>query len=119
MRPTTITSNKEPKFQMFQIPILFYFHLNQILKCVTMFQVHWYQQQTEKRRVKREYAKRDIFSGHPFIPSYDSDFSSSLFTHRHSANRNHYRSGGGLSSFSFPDPLYKEEWYLVCGLQFF
>uniref|UniRef100_A0A224XI33 furin n=1 Tax=Panstrongylus lignarius TaxID=156445 RepID=A0A224XI33_9HEMI len=77
--------------------------------------VQWFQQQREKRRVKRDGNKRDIFTGNPFISTYDSDFSSALFAHRHSANRNHYRSGGGLNSFSFPDPLYKEEWYLNGG----
>ncbi|KAL1117734.1 hypothetical protein AAG570_004049 [Ranatra chinensis] len=62
--------------------------------------VHWVEQQQEKRRVKRD-GFGDFPSG---FPSGFGDFGTFL-------NKPQYRS----ASSGFPDPLFKEEWYLNGG----
>ncbi|KAG7300343.1 hypothetical protein JYU34_015935, partial [Plutella xylostella] len=59
-------------------------------------QVRWVQQQRERRRVKRDY-------------SYDGALWSQL-SRRLPAHRTHHRALA--SSPFFPDPLFKEQWYL-------
>lgn len=66
---------------------------------IISFQVHWVQQQHEKKRRKRDFES----SAAPF-----AFFSGVAPAARH--NHPRYRAVTGRS---FPDPLFKEEWYLV------
>uniref|UniRef100_A0A1B6GHW2 furin n=2 Tax=Proconiini TaxID=565685 RepID=A0A1B6GHW2_9HEMI len=71
--------------------------------------VAWFQQQHEKKRHKRDFSD-------PNFPSF-GDFQS-LFTHGNlqgltNQHHNRYRGIGPLNIF--PDPLFKEQWYLNGG----
>ncbi|CAB3260596.1 unnamed protein product, partial [Arctia plantaginis] len=63
-------------------------------------QVRWFEQQREKRRVKRDYS--------PYERASFSQLSRRLQSHRP-----HYRALN--SGLFFPDPLFKEQWYLNGG----
>lgn len=67
------------------------------------FQVHWFQQQHERRRLKRDYQ----YISPQWIPSV-SGASPEITPPVH---RTRYRALGAQNIF--PDPLFKEQWYLV------
>lgn len=74
---------------------------------VTEPQVHWVQQQHEKRRKKRDYDPTP--SASPFV-QYFSVVAPNANTGRHGQPK--YRAAPARS---FNDPLYKEQWYLNGG----
>ncbi|KAJ2949490.1 hypothetical protein O0L34_g15413 [Tuta absoluta] len=65
-------------------------------------QVRWVQQQRERRRVKRDY--------NPYEAGIWGQFN-----RRQPAHRTHHRALSSSSSPFFPDPLFKEQWYLNGG----
>lgn len=67
--------------------------------------VHWVEQQHEKKRRKRDYVLGP--SERPFEKYINLD-GTEVTGH----GRPHYRA---VSTFSFPDPLFKEQWYLNGG----
>lgn len=69
---------------------------------MTFLQVHWFEQQVEKRRVKRDFQYYDGSHG----ASGSGAYFGSPSTHSYSSP---YQSNHGV----FPDPLWKEQWYLV------
>ncbi|KAF4520760.1 hypothetical protein B566_EDAN007389 [Ephemera danica] len=78
-----------------------------------MFQVHWVQQQHAKRRVKRDFSA----FGSDFPTLFGLDHSApALAPSRaalslHPTHRQQYRGAGPF----FPDPLFKEQWYMNGG----
>ncbi|KAK6644156.1 hypothetical protein RUM43_000423 [Polyplax serrata] len=69
--------------------------------------VLWFQQQHEKKRKKRDYIEPDFsnFGGFPFYtasPPLRSQFLPHFQTYR----------GIGPNNL-FPDPLFREQWYLI------
>lgn len=78
--------------------------------CLSMFQIEWVQQQHEKVRKKRDFTGPDFTS----VFGGPGDFSS-LFDAPNPAPRSPLirESGYFPSSNVFPDPLFREQWYLV------
>lgn len=78
---------------------------------VFYLQVHWAQQQHEKRRKKRDYA----------VPTQSISPFSQFFTAIAPQATRHghpqYRAAPFVTSF--PDPLFKEQWYLVSNILIF
>lgn len=75
---------------------------------ILWFQVLWVQQQHEKKR-----SKRDFVDDRGFSSFAGSDLSSLYEPQELSpAHHPHYR-GAGPAPLVFPDPLFKEQWYLV------
>lgn len=73
-------------------------------KFLVFLQVHWVQQQHEKRRAKRDYPDPSF----PAFGDYPSFFGTGSQDQQHQPQ---YR---GISPHNvFPDPLFKEQWYLV------
>lgn len=70
---------------------------------MTFLQVHWFDQQVEKRRVKRDF---QYYDGSHGGASGSGAYFGSPSTHSYSSP---YQSNQGV----FPDPLWKEQWYLV------
>ena len=76
------------------------------------FQVHWVQQQHEKKRKKRDYADSSYFGEFPrFLDEFSSPERPSII-HRQ-------RNRGTPFQSLFTDPLFKEEWYLVSDSKIF
>lgn len=73
----------------------YFFHI------VSTFQVHWFQQQHERVRKKRDYAA-DLYS-------YQQKYG--LLRSIAPSSRIQYRQVG--EPLFFPDPFFKEQWYLV------
>ncbi|KAG5893251.1 hypothetical protein JTB14_019610 [Gonioctena quinquepunctata] len=76
-----------------------------IPSCISLLLVLWVQQQHEKKRRKRD------FSNGPSTPAFSqfiSEVAPSAADALHGQPR--YRAA---STVSFPDPLFREEWYLV------
>lgn len=73
--------------------------------CFTRFQVHWFEQQVEKKRIKRDF---QYFDGAHGSSSGSGPFFGSPSTHSYISP---YTSSQGV----FPDPLWKEQWYLTGG----
>ncbi|RZF37214.1 hypothetical protein LSTR_LSTR011064, partial [Laodelphax striatellus] len=74
-----------------------------------MRKVLWVQQQHEKVRIKRDFGDSFSSFGSDFSSFYgDSDVQVSASHHPH------YRGAPGGPTV-FPDPLYKEQWYLNGG----
>lgn len=71
-------------------------------------QIHWVQQQHEKQRKKRDYA----------IPTVESPFSQYFSAIAPEASR-HGQPRYRAVSRTFPDPLFKEQWYLVSWFSIF
>lgn len=71
-------------------------------------QVKWVQQQHERKRVKRDFSS-------PSFPSFASFFGgfSQGSSGGSSSHHNHHRAIGPYNIF--PDPLFKEQWYMVCS----
>ncbi|KAK0074805.1 hypothetical protein PV326_012160, partial [Microctonus aethiopoides] len=69
--------------------------------------IPWFQQQHEKRRKKRDF---DIPSGFSFgdYPGLFDDVTPTRFRQALHNQRNR----GAPNNNLFPDPLYKEQWYL-------
>lgn len=85
------------------------------------FQVYWVQQQHEKVRRKRDYGT--IYNGQ-FSPLDTASELDALLLGgvAPSASRLHtarYRALGVGTQSIFPDPLFKEEWYLVSAFDRF
>lgn len=76
-------------------------------------QVAWVQQQHEKRRRKRDYTEARFGSSFADLPSFLGARSQPQAPAQPQPHRQHYR-GIGVQSL-FPDPLYKEQWYLNGG----
>lgn len=70
-------------------------------------QVHWVQQQHEKKRRKRDFANEPSIS--PFS-QFIGEIAPSAEHHAH--GQPHYRA---IPSVTFPDPLFREQWYLNGG----
>jgi hypothetical protein len=70
-------------------------------------QVHWVQQQHEKRRMKRDYSDPNF----PSFGDYPSFFGAGATGLQEEQHQPQYRGIGPHNVF--PDPLFKEEWYLV------
>lgn len=69
-------------------------------------QVLWFEQQIEKKRLKRDFSSS--FDAHPFdYPYYDAN----LLNQQLNLAGSHYRASSQPNVF--PDPLFKEQWYLV------
>lgn len=86
------------KFFLFLKPV--------ILKCLLFFrQIHWFEQQHEKRRLKRDYTPeppRAARAGYP------------LWGRTQAQQGQRFRALSAINIF--PDPLFKEQWYLVSRL---
>jgi hypothetical protein len=74
---------------------------------VACFQVHWVEQQHEKRRKKRDYSEPNF----PAFGDYPSFFGTGASALQEEQHQPQYRGIGPHNVF--PDPLFKEEWYLV------
>lgn len=74
-------------------------------------QVHWFQQQHERRRKKRDYDATSYgFADYqPYFGNYGPRPRQVSAYHRQ-------RNRGVLLQNLFTDPLFKEQWYLVSGL---
>lgn len=68
-----------------------------------LFQVHWVQQQHEKKRRKRDYVTN------PSLSQFGQLFTG-VAPGAQTHGQPHYRAVPGVA---FPDPLFKEQWYLV------
>lgn len=84
--------------------------------CNFVFQVHWVQQQHEKKRRKRDFSGSNL-------PSTVFAGSSDFFSQQTSggplsplAQGQSFRRLGNSVHNVFPDPLFKEQWYLVSHL---
>lgn len=77
--------------------------------CSCCFQVHWAQQQHEKRRKKRDYAVPTAAA------STFTQYLSAIAPQAAPHGRQRYRA----ATNTFPDPLYKEQWYLVSTCMLF
>lgn len=73
---------------------------------VIVFQVHWVQQQHEKKRRKRDYV---VDGGGPSISPY-SEYISEVAPDARPHGHPRYRAAPVVT---FPDPLFREQWYLV------
>ncbi|XP_044019968.1 furin-like protease 2 isoform X2 [Aphidius gifuensis] len=73
-------------------------------------QVHWFQQQHEKHRKKRDYQVPSSYSFGDY-PPYFEEFSPS----RQRQQFHHQRNRGAPLQNLFTDPLFKEQWYLNGG----
>jgi hypothetical protein len=69
-----------------------------------LFQVQWVQQQHEKKRKKRDYVFRPSVT--PFSQYFSAAAPGALPSHGHPRYR-------AAPVGEFPDPLFKEQWYLV------
>jgi hypothetical protein len=70
-------------------------------------QVYWVQQQHEKLRMKRDYSDPNF----PAFGDYPSFFGAGATGLQEEQHQPQYRGIGPHNVF--PDPLFKEEWYLV------
>lgn len=78
-------------------------YLSLSLSC--SLQVHWVQQQHEKKRRKRDFANQ------PSISPFSQFIGEIAPSAEHPAHgQPHYRA---IPSVTFPDPLFREQWYLV------
>lgn len=71
--------------------------------------VHWVQQQHEKRRTKRDYSETSF----PAFGDYPSFFGTGAGVQEEQRHQPQYRGIGPHNVF--PDPLFKEQWYLNGG----
>lgn len=72
-------------------------------KYYIFFQVQWVQQQHEKKRLKRDY--QDQYRGYPWHAAPGPAVVTAPL------HRTRYRALAAQNIF--PDPLFKEQWYLV------
>lgn len=79
-----------------------------------IFQVHWVQQQHEKKRRKRDFSVPNLPST-VFAGSADFYQQTSGVPISPLAQGQSFRRLGNSAHNVFPDPLYKEQWYLVSG----
>ncbi|KAK7573323.1 hypothetical protein V9T40_010514 [Parthenolecanium corni] len=70
--------------------------------------VLWFEQQIVKKRYKRDFSSS--FDAHPFDYSY---YDANLLNQQLNLAGSHYRAGSQPNVF--PDPLFKEQWYLNGG----
>jgi hypothetical protein len=78
-----------------------------VLTSLCFVQVHWVQQQHEKRRTKRDYSETSF----PAFGDYPSFFGTGGGLQMEEQHQPQYRGIGPHNVF--PDPLFKEQWYLV------
>jgi len=78
-----------------------------VLTSLCFVQVYWVQQQHEKRRTKRDYSETSF----PAFGDYPSFFGTGGGLQEEQQHQPHYRGIGPHNVF--PDPLFKEQWYLV------
>jgi hypothetical protein len=79
-----------------------------VLTSYCFVQVYWVQQQHEKRRHKRDYSEPSF----PAFGDYPSFFGTGVgLQEEQQQHQPQYRGIGPHNVF--PDPLFKEQWYLV------